>query len=99
MGLDATDRGLLEKHIDAQIKGIPALMKTMRSSEVKKFLQIKDESEVVFGMVLGGILEKFYFYYTVSKFVQQVPLDAMFEVIDIVMKRSAEIKDAIFKCG
>lgn len=99
MGLDPTDRGLLEKHIDAQIKGIPALMKTMRSSEMKKFLQVKDESEVVFGMVLGAVLEKFYFYYTLSKFSQQVPLDIMVEIIDIVMRRAAEIKDAIFKCG
>ena len=67
--------------------------------EIKKALQIKEESEVVFGMVIGGILEKFAFYYTVTNNVQVLPLEISLETMQIVMRRASEIKEAIFKCG
>ena len=99
MVLDAIDRGHLERSIDSQIKGIPQLISQFRDQDVKKFFQYKDENDVVFGMVFGGIIEKFGFYYDVTHNSTTPPPEAASEVLDIIMRRSSEIREAIFKCG
>lgn len=99
MGLVTTDRGILEQTIDAQIKIIPKLITNLRDPEFKKILQFKDETDVVLGMVLGGIIEKFNLYYITTHNTLQMPPDAMNETFEITLRRVREIRESIFKCG
>jgi len=99
MVLDTNDRGQLERSIDIQIKGIPLLISSFRDQDVKKFFQYKDENDVVFGMVFGSIIEKFGFYYNGIHNTDVPPADVASEVLDVIMRRAREIKEAIFKCG
>ena len=99
MELDAIERGLLEKSIDGKIEEIPGLISTMRISKVKETLQFKDDSDFVFGLVLGGIMEKFFYYYYTTHDIQSIPTQIRIEIMNIILCRVKEIKEAIFKCG
>ena len=99
MALDANDRGNLERSIDSLIKGIPELISRFRDQDVKKFFQYKDENDVVFGMVFGAIIEKFGYYYNITHNTDTPPPDVASEILDVIMRRSSEIREAIFKCG
>jgi len=99
MVLDTIDRGNLERSIDSLIKGIPVLVSQFRNQDVKKLFQYKDENDVVFGMVFGGIIEKFGFYYKVTHNTNAPPAEDSIEIMDIITRRASEIREAIFKCG
>ena len=99
MTLDSNDSGSLERSIDSLIKGIPELVSHFRNQDVKKFFQYKDENDVVLGMILGGVIEKFGFYYNVTHNTNMAPPEVASEVLDVIMRRASEIREAIFKCG
>ena len=99
MVLDAVDRGNLERSIDSLIKEIPGLVSQFRNQDVKKYFQYKDENDVVFGMILGGIIEKFGFYYNVTHNTSASLPETSVEIMDVITRRASEIRDAIFKCG
>ena len=71
----------------------------LRNKELKKYLQFKDETDVVYGMTLGAIFEKFHFWYLTNHSTDSMPDDIIFEVNRIVFKRAQDIREAIFKCG
>ena len=71
----------------------------LRDEELKKYLQFKDETDVVFGITLGAIFEKFYFWYILDPSHESMSDDIKFEVNRIVFKRAQDIREAIFKCG
>ena len=98
MGLDATDRGVLEKIIDHGIEKIPELLPVFRTSEIKSRFQITNPEEFCYGHVHGRIFAEFAAHYAVTHG-DIVPDDEMNEVGNILEKRSKEIKNAIFNCG
>lgn len=97
--LTTEERGMLEGLIDTHIKSIPLWISILRNQEMKKYLQFKDETDVVYGMTLGAIFEKFNFWYLTNHYVLSMSQDVSFEVNRIVFKRAQEIREAIFKCG
>ena len=99
MVLDAIDRGNLEMSIDSQIKGIPALVSQFRDQDVKKFFQYKNENDIVFGMVFGGIIERFGFYYNITHSNRPPSPEDASEALEIILRRASEIREAIFNCG
>ena len=98
MRLEAAERGVLEEIIDEQLKTIPILIRLLRIPEIKKYLQIKDESDVVFGMVIGGIVAKFMACYRLSRG-QHASKEIESEILVRVLKRADEIREAIFSTG
>ena len=97
--LTTEERGMLEQLIETHIKSIPIWISFLRNQELKKHLQFKDETDVVYGMTLGAIFEKFHFWYLTNRFGQSMSDETIFEVNQIVFKRAQEIREAIFKCG
>jgi len=97
--LTTEERGMLEGLIDTHIKSIPLWVSILRNQEMKKYLQFKDETDVVYGMTLGAIFEKFNFWYLTNHYAQSMSQDVSFEVNRIVFKRAQEIREAIFECG
>jgi len=97
--LTSEERGLLENLIETHIKSIPVWVSLLRDKELKKYLQFKDETDVVYGMIIGAIFEKFHFWYLTNYLGQSMPIETIFEVNRIVFKRAQDIREAIFKCG
>ena len=96
--LTILERGMLEYLIETNMKSIPLWISLLRNQEMKKYLQFKDETDVVYGMAIGAIFEKFNYWYLTEHFGQALSKDAMFEVNQIVFKRAQEIREVIFKC-
>lgn len=90
---------MLEILIETHVKTIPVWVSRLRDKELKKYLQFKNETDVVYGMILGAIFEKFNFWYLTNHSEQFMPEDIIFEVNRIVFKRAQDIREAIFKCG
>lgn len=97
--LTTEERGMLENLIETHMESIPLWISLLRNQELKKYLQFKDETDVVYGMILGAIFEKFNFWYLTNHFGQSMSNDTVFEVNRIVFKRAQDIREAIFKCG
>ena len=98
MGLDITDRGALEKIIEARIQEIPKLLQIFRTEEIKSRLQISYPEEFCYGNMHGRIFGEFTVYYFSTHKIT-MPDDDVKELGEILEKRSREIKDAIFNCG
>jgi len=91
-------RGKVEKIIDEVISGIPKNVDMTRTVSAAKEFQIKNPDDfalgIAWGVILGAISECYVTMY------DRVPSEEeMSEVSDIVIKRTKEIKEAIFKCG
>jgi len=99
MGLSFSERGFLEKIIDAQVKSMQSDMKLYRMPEVKQLLQIKNEEDFAYGVAVGRILTKFEDMF-VSYRPGKKPLeDELNEGLDIIIKRLRDLKDSIFESG
>jgi hypothetical protein len=99
MGLTEGDRGMLEKIIDQQVSTIGKYVKTWRSPEYQKLYQIKDPDDFAYGYAQGSIIAKFETYYALV-YNKKIPTaDEIDEIAEITLKRSREIKEAIFKSG
>lgn len=96
MGLDPTTRGVVEQIIDDHIKTIPRYVQEFRA--IKPALQIKEESDFVYGMIWGQIVSNVTVHYMYTLKRQPSP-EEMKEASDIILKRSREIRDAIFNAG
>jgi len=86
-------RGKVEKIIDEVISGIPKNVDMARTISAAKEFQIKNPDDFALGIAWGVILRAISECYVTMY--DRVPS----EVSDIVIKRTKEIKEAIFKCG
>ena len=92
------ERGNLEEFIDIARDGVPETMQEFRDKDVKKFLFMENEND----FVLGYSMARIFYGYTMS-FVPRnnraLTEQEKAEVIDIILKRTKEIKEAIHNCG
>jgi len=98
MALDNEDRAHLEKTIDSTIRQVPGLVKMARLEEYKKYMQYKDADDLVLGfaigMIYGGFVEHF-----VTRHQSEPKLDEIGEANQVILRRTREVKEAIFQCG
>ena len=98
MVLDNEDRAFLEKTIDSIINQVPIIMKMVRTEEYKKFIQYKDEGDVVLALATGIIYGVFIQYFLTRQ--QREPnSDEFGKANQVIFRRTREIKETIFKCG
>ncbi len=98
MALDNEDRAYLEKAVDSIIRQVPTIMKMARTEEYKKFIQYKDEWDVVLALSMGMIYGLFTQYF-ITRHERTTNPDETSESNRVILRRTREIKDAIFKCG
>ena len=91
-------RGKLEKIIDQEISGVPNTVDMARTVSAAKEFQIKNPDDFALGIAWGGIIRAFSERY-VTMYGRVPSGEEMSEASDIVIKRTKEIKEAIFKCG
>jgi hypothetical protein len=98
MVLDVTMRGRLEETIDKAINMIPSFIDTFHKPEVKSKLHITNEEDFILGWSYGYIIDNFSndFVSTKSRLANTEELK---EAYDILFKRTAEIREVIFKGG
>lgn len=97
MPLNEILRGVLERSIDEGIAGIPTLITTCRQGNPTQ-TGIKTIEDYIFGLVQGKILGQFGAIYKMVYSQNPTP-DIAQEVIDILFRRSREIREAIFRQG
>ena len=98
MVLDEEMRGILEKVIDHTISKIPKIVDMARTVSAIRELQIKNPDDFVLGLAWGDIIRAFSERFALKR--SGVPSEEETgEISNIVMKRTKEIKEAIFKCG
>jgi len=98
VALDNEDRAFLEKTIDSIINQVPTIMTMVRTEEYKKFIQYKDEWDVVLALAMGmiyGVLTQYF----ITRHERNTNPDETSESNQVILRRTREIKDAIFKCG
>ena len=98
MALDNEDRAYLEKIIDSTIRQVPNIMKIARMEDYKKFVQYKDEGDVVLALATGIIYGRFAEHF-VTRHQREPNPDETSETNEVIFRRTREIKEAIFKCG
>jgi len=98
VALDNEDRAYLEKIIDSTIRQVTTIMKMARTEEYKKFVQYKDEWDVVLALSTGIIYGRFAEYF-VTRHQREPNTEETSETNQVILRRTREIKDAIFKCG
>ena len=96
--ISTADRGTLEQTIDSVIAQIPTLVKTARDPYFKSLLQIKEGNDFVMGLAWGKIYTEFVAYLIASRG-SSYDKEEGDKIAQIVMRRSAEIRDAIFNGG
>jgi hypothetical protein len=94
----AADRGTLEQTIDKVISQIPAMVEATRDPYLKSHLQIKEENDFVMGLAWGKIYTEFVAYLIASRGSSYDDEEGD-KIAQIVMRRSAEIRNAIFNGG
>jgi len=98
VALDNEDRAFLEKTIDSIINQVPTIMTMARTEEYKKFFQYKDERGVVLALAMGMIYGGFVQYF-ITRHERNINPDETGETNGVILRRTREIKDAIFNCG
>jgi len=98
VALDNEDRAFLEKTIDSIINQVPIIMTMARTEEYKKFFQYRDEGDVVLALAMGMIYGGFVQYF-ITRHERNINPDETGETNGVILRRTKEIKDAIFKCG
>ena len=105
MALSPEDRGMLEKIIDLQIQNIPKNVAFTRDEKVKKGLMINNDYDFVMGQVFSSIISAFSSYYMdklKTSLILPTPQqfqDSLQEAVDVIIRRIAEVRKAIFDCG
>ena len=98
MALDNEDRAFLENTFDSIINQVPIIMTMARTEEYKKFFQYRDEGDVVLALAMGMIYGGFVQYF-ITRHERNINPDETGETNGVILRRTREIKDAIFKCG
>ncbi len=96
MTLDERARGMLETIIDDAIRGIPEYIRLIRLTKTQ--LHIKDESEFVYGLAWGKIISDFTTD-CLNLYKRDLTAEERTEVSRVIVTRSQEIREAIFKMG
>jgi hypothetical protein len=96
--IESTDRGTLEQTIDSVINQIPVMVKAVRDPAFKSLLQIKEGNDFVMGLAWGKIYTEFVAYLIASRGTSYDKEEGD-KIAQIIMRRSAEIRDAIFNGG
>jgi hypothetical protein len=97
MPLNEILRGILERKIDEGIASIPTLIAIFRQGNITQ-LGVKTLEDYIFGLIHGNIIGQFETIYKVMYFQNLTP-DITQEVTNIVLRRSREIREAIFRQG
>jgi hypothetical protein len=98
MALSSQNRGMLEQIIDREIGYVETLMRTFQDPQIKSQLHITKEEDFVLGMAWGYIMGKFdASFLAVNQ--RSSNTEESEEVINIILNRVREIKEAIFKSG
>ena len=95
---ETADRGTLEQTIDQVISQIPAFLDSARDPHFKTRLQIKEENDFVMGLAWGKIYTEFVAYLIASRGSSFDDEEGR-QIAQIVMRRSSEIRNAIFNGG
>ena len=98
MVLDDQMRGKLEKIIDQSILGVPQTVDMARIVSAAKEFQIKNPDDFALGITWGVILRAISECFA-TMYDRMPSEEERNEISDIVLKRTKEIKEAIFKCG
>ena len=98
MSLDVEMRGHLEKIIDSVILTISGGVELARAVTKAKEFQIENSDDFTVGLAWGEIITEFSGLY-VTKYGRRPSEEEISQASDIVIKRTKEIKEAIFKCG
>ena|SRR3989442_345801 len=98
MELDQVDKGFLEKEIDRTVENVKSTIEMARNEEYRKFTQIINESDFVFGWSLDQIVQGFTYFFLI-RHGRHLTESESNEVVSRVNTRSNEIKDAILSCG
>jgi hypothetical protein len=95
MVLDLTMRGVLEQYIDAVVIEIPNIVTVFFDHLRKAQLQIQNERDFALGIALGNIQHAFLTY---LDYIQRRPPnhEELTQIAEIIFKRTAEIRSAIF---
>jgi hypothetical protein len=94
MVLDENTRQTLEEIIDKMIAKIPEFVE--RVHRAKAVLNVKDESDFIFGWIWGEINAAISVYYALN-FEREVTQQEMNEVFEIINRRAQEMRTAIDK--
>jgi hypothetical protein len=90
-------RGLLENIIDESIHIMPALMNLFRNNVPPEF-GIQRLEDYAFGYIQGMILGQFISSYR-AIFAQNLPQEVAADAGRILLRRSRDIREAIFRVG
>lgn len=98
MVLDVRTRWTLEQIIDGIVRGIPSFAKLLFDPQVKEQMHVQNQNDFSLGFALGMIQNEFWthFYKVYGRLAYQ---DEILEVSDIIYRRSADIRNAIFNAG
>jgi hypothetical protein len=94
----STDRGALEQTIDNVIGQIPTMARAARDPSFRSLLQIKEGNDFVMGLAWGKIYTEFVAYLLATRG-RSYDDNEGHEITQIITRRSAEIRDAIFNNG
>jgi hypothetical protein len=98
MDLDTETRGLLDKIIDNVVKTAGETVKVFFNPEPKKDLHIQNENDFAYGFALGMIQQTFLTGFLVMH--MRIPNEGeKSEIGQVIFRRLAEVRDAIFKAG
>jgi hypothetical protein len=89
-------RGHVDRAIDISIQSIPQTLKNIR--KMKESLHLKEEENYIFGLATGYVIGTFEAFYRLV-YLKSPSAEDSFEVIQIILRRSRDIKDAIFSAG
>ena len=98
MALDNEDRAFLEKTIDSTVKQIPNFVKMARMEVYQKYAQYKEADDFVLGFAIGIIYGGFVEHF-ITRQQRRPSEDEIGEANEVILRRTREIKEAIFKCG
>ena len=96
MALDATTRLFLEQTIDTVVQNVHNLVKVFFNPDVRAQLHIQNQDDFVLGTGLG-IIQQTFFAYFVSEHGRYPNEQEHSETVDIILRRAADIRNAIFK--
>ncbi|HKI09549.1 MAG TPA: hypothetical protein VKA09_14235 [Nitrososphaeraceae archaeon] len=89
-------RGHVERAIDISLQSIPQTLKNIRT--MKEELHLKEEEDYVFGLAMGYVIGTFEAFYRLV-YLKAPSAEDSSEVIRIILRRSRDIRDAIFSVG
>jgi hypothetical protein len=97
MPLDARFRGYLEKIIDGTLEAVPKFVQAVRHPKQNQGVS-REPDEYAYGFVQGYIYASLRMAFIASK--KREPNDEeLNEIVEVIARRGAEIREAIFRAG